>query len=102
MPDTATLVVIAELQPKPERYDDFLAYAAANLPICRGYPGNLQFDVLLDSEQPEVVRFYEVWRSAEAQQAYMAWRTVAGDFTRLMTFLAAPPTFATLRPLALP
>ena len=97
-----TLVMLAELQVKPEALDAFMAYTVANLQICRAQPGNLRFDILLDPARPEKVRFHEVWASAEAQQAYMAWRTQAGDFTTLMAFLAAPPTFTALRCVATP
>lgn len=91
------IVILAELRVQPERRDAFLDYAVANLPICRGYPGNRQFDILLDPATPEVVRFYEVWETVAAQQAYMAWRTAAGDFVTLMSFLAATPSFVALR-----
>ena len=41
--------------------------------------------------------FYEVWESAEAQQAYMAWRVERGDLTVLMSFLAGEPRFTALQ-----
>lgn len=91
------LVMLAELQVKPERLDEFLEYTVANLPVSRAHPGNLQFDMLLDAAEPTTVRFYEVWESAAAQQAYMAWRTDQGDLETLLALLAAPPKFKALR-----
>src|SRR3546814_2491645 len=48
------------------------------------YPGNIEFDILIDQAQSDRVIFYEVWESLEAQQAYMTWRVQAGDLTKLM------------------
>lgn len=95
-----TLIVIAELPVKSERREEFLAYAVANLPLSRDYPGNLRFDLLVDPAQPDLVRFYEEWTSHEAQQAYMAWRIAAGDLTVLMSFLAGEPRFVMLQRIA--
>lgn len=94
------LVVIAELTVREDRMDAFLDYTVDNLSISRSYPGNVKFDILVDETKPGQVIFYEVWESAEAQQAYMGWRTQAGDLTTLMAFLAAEPKFTTLRRIA--
>jgi quinol monooxygenase YgiN len=94
------LVVIAELKVKEDRIEAFLDYTVDNLSISRGYPGNIAFDILIDEIKPGEVTFYEVWESAEAQQAYMGWRTQAGDLTTLMAFLAADPKFTALRMIA--
>ncbi len=95
-----TLVMLAELTVRPDKRDAFLAYTAANLPLSRAYPGNLTFEILLDPTRPDTVRFYEVWESPEAQQAYMAWRVQAGDLTKLLSLLAAEPRFTPLRSIA--
>lgn len=95
-----TLVMLATLQVKPDRRDAFLAYTTANLPISRAAAGNIRFDLLLDPAAPDTVRFYEEWRSAAAQQEYMAWRVAQGDLTTLMSFLAAEPQFVAMRRVA--
>jgi quinol monooxygenase YgiN len=97
-----TLVMLAELPVKPDRLDEFLDYTVDNLKVCRAYPGNLAFDILINEAHPERVIFYEVWESTEAQQAYMAWRVEAGDLTKLLSFLAGPPKFTPLRSLSDP
>jgi len=94
------LVIIAELTVKADRIDEFLDYTVENLKISRSYPGNVEFDILIDQGRPDRVIFYEVWDSAEAQKAYMAWRTEAGDLTKLMSLLAAEPSFSALRRIA--
>jgi quinol monooxygenase YgiN len=97
---TDTLVMIAELTIAPGKLDMFLDYTVPNLAVSREWPGNLQFDMLIEADSPQTIRFYEVWESAAAQQAYMAWRVQAGDLTTLMGFLSAPPTFTALRSIA--
>lgn len=94
------LVMLAELTIKPEKLEAFLDYTVENLKISRSYPGNIAFDILIDEARPNVVLFYEVWESAEAQQAYMAWRVQAGDLTTLLSFLADEPKFTALRSIA--
>lgn len=94
------LVMLAELTIKPERRDEFLDYTVENLAISRSAAGNIEFDILIDETRPDQVLFYEVWESAEAQQAYMAWRVERGDLTILLSFLASEPKFTALRRIA--
>ena len=99
-PFADTLVMIAELAIKPEKLVEFLDYTVANLEVSRAAPGNITFDILIDEAPPNIVLFYEVWESPEAQQAYMAWRVERGDLTILMSFLAGEPKFTALRSVA--
>lgn len=94
------LVMLAELTIKPEKIEEFLDYTVENLKISRSYAGNIEFDILIDETRPNSVLFYEVWESADAQQAYMAWRIQAGDLTTLLSFLADEPKFTALRSIA--
>lgn len=94
------LVMLAELTIRPGQRDAFLAYTTENLALSRTAAGNIAFDILIDETRSDHVTFYEVWESAEAQQAYMAWRVERGDLTTLMGFLAAPPRFTALRRIA--
>lgn len=95
-----TLVMIAELTIQPGKRDAFLDYAVDNMELSRGAAGNIAFDILIDEARPDCVLFYEVWASAEAQQAYMAWRVERGDLTLLLSFLAGEPKFTALRSVA--
>ena len=94
------IVMLAELTIKPDMREEFLDYTVENLKVSRSYPGNIAFDILIDETRPEKVIFYEVWQSAEAQQAYMAWRVQAGDLTKLLSFMADAPRFTALRSVA--
>ena len=92
--------MLAELSIKPERRDEFLDYTVENLAVSRSAAGNIEFDILIDETRSEQVLFYEVWESAEAQQAYMAWRVERGDLAILLSFLASEPKFTALRRIA--
>ena len=94
------LVMLAELAIQPEKRDAFIDYTVENLEISRSAAGNITFDILIDETRPNQVMFYEVWESAEAQQAYMAWRVERGDLTILLSFLADQPKFTALRRIA--
>ena len=96
------LVMLAELTIKPEKLEEFLDYTVANLKVSRSWPGNIEFDILIDEANPTRVLFYEVWQSIEVQQAYMAWRAQAGDVSKLLSMLTAPPKFTPLRSIANP
>ena len=91
------LVMLAELTIKPEKLEAFLDYTVENLEISRSHAGNIEFDILIDETRPNVVHFYEVWETAEAQQTYMAWRVQAGDLSTLLSFLASEPKFTSFR-----
>ena len=93
-------VMIAELTIKPEQREAFLDYTTENLAVSRTAAGNIAFDILLDETRPNQVLFYEVWDSAVAQQAYMAWRVERGDLTILMSYLDAAPKFTALKRIA--
>ena len=97
------LVMLAELpscRSSRKKRDDFLDYTVQNLAISRSATGNIAFAILLDEARPDQVLFYEVWETAEAQQAYMAWRVERDDLTILLSFLAGESKFTALQRIA--
>ncbi len=93
----SALVMLAELSIRSDRRSEFLNYTVKNLDLSRSAAGNIAFDILIDEAHPNQVIFYEVWKTAEAQQAYMAWRIERGDLTILMSFLTDEPMVTALR-----
>lgn len=91
------LTMLAELTIKSDKVEAFLDYTVENLVLSRTAAGNIEFDILIDETRPNLILFYEVWESADAQQAYMAWRVERGDLTILMSFLDGKPKFTALR-----
>ena len=94
------LVMLAQMNIKPERRDEFLEYTVQNLATSRSAEGNIAFDILVDETRPNEIVFFEIWETAKAQQAYMGWRIERGDLTTLMSFLAGEPKFTALRRVA--
>lgn len=94
------LVMLAELRVKLDSLDTFLRYTTENQAVSRARPGNISFDMLVDEARPGLVFFHEVWASAEAQRAYLAWRAEQGDVATLLSMLEVSPTFTALRRVA--
>src|SRR3546814_2269596 len=62
------LVMLAELAIKPDKLEEFLDYTVENLKISRSYPGNIEFDILIDQAQSDRVIFYEVLESLRSEE----------------------------------
>ena len=69
-----------------ERRDAFIAASRANHEASVLEPGNLRFDILQSSEDPNYFVFYEAYRSAEDAAAhkqtahYQNWRDTVADW----------------------
>jgi len=88
-----SLAMMVELSIDPTRKDEIVGVFVENIDASRNFDGNLQFDILLDPEQPDKVFFFEQWQSLEHQQQYMRWRESTEDRALLDSFLTAPPVF---------
>lgn len=91
------VTMIAEFSIKPDMREKFLDYTVENLKSSRTFPGNIAFDILVDESRPQTVLFYEVWETAEAQRAYLAWRARDNGFATLFSYLDGPPKFNAFR-----
>lgn len=85
------IIAILDLQLKPESLDSAPAILRATLTDTRAFPGCLELTVLNDSADPAHVLVYEIWESAEHDQAYRTWRTTPEGASDLRTVLAAAP-----------
>src|SRR3546814_3196741 len=61
------LVMLAELAIKPDKLEEFLDYTVENLKISRSYPGNIEFDILIDQAQSDRVIFRSEEHTSELQ-----------------------------------
>lgn len=91
------VVMVAELDVIPEQRDAFIELVVDDVDASRAFEGNLQFDILVDQQDPGSVMFVEKWKTPEAQEAYMAWRAGKGDFDLLKPYLTAPPKLTIYR-----
>jgi quinol monooxygenase YgiN len=64
------LVLVVNIKIKPENVSRFMAEVLANARAARTEPGCLQFDVLVDRDDPTKVMLYEIYRDDAAFDAH--------------------------------
>lgn len=64
------LVLVVNIKIKPENVSKFMGEVLANARAARAEPGCLQFDVLVDREDPTKVMLYEIYRDDAAFEAH--------------------------------
>lgn len=70
------------------------------IPTTRAFPGNILFECTQDLNDESTVRIYEKWENKEAWDAYMKFRSETGFAAQLSSFVAAPPQFFPVAPIA--
>lgn len=85
------VIVILELQFKPESAAAGRELMSRTLEVTRAFDGNLQTDVWVDEDDEAHWLIYEVWESIEADEAYRRFRAGEGKVTELPPLLAGPP-----------
>jgi quinol monooxygenase YgiN len=85
------LTALLELTLSPDSVEQAPAVLSETLAATRAFPGCLELEVLVDTEDPTHVVVFERWESAEADAAYRAWRATPDGASRLGTVLAVPP-----------
>lgn len=76
---------------RPEAVEGFISSLTVMLQDTAKQPGFRSIRVVRHAEDPNRLLFVEAWDSAEAYQAYIAWRTKRGDMDAVAQILAAPP-----------
>ena len=66
------------------------------LAVTRASKGCIQFDVLTDASNPDMIRIFEKWNSQADFDSYLKFRQDSGDMNTLVQNLAAPPEFIPL------
>jgi quinol monooxygenase YgiN len=87
-----SVVVLLEMQVKPEAVNEVKAMLKDNLPDTRAYAGCQGLDVYNNLDEAGNLVFYERWETREHYQKYLAWRTETGTMRRLGALLKAPPS----------
>lgn len=67
-----------ELQIDPDRVEEFYDFIQEAAEDTRAFDGNQYFAILVDTDDPGRVVFYEIWDSIAHHQAYRAWRNETG------------------------
>lgn len=79
-------VTLVEVHVKPQHIDDFISATRANHEGSVKEPGNVRFDVLQSSDDPNRFVLYEAYRSAADAAAhketghYLNWREQVADW----------------------
>lgn len=86
-----SVVVLFEVQVKPEAVKEVKATLKAVLPETRAYDGCQGFDVFGNLDDGNNLVFYERWASREHHKKYLAWRTETGFMEKMGATLTGPP-----------
>jgi quinol monooxygenase YgiN len=87
-----SVVVLLEIQVKPEALDEMKAFLKKNLPDTRAYDGCQGVDIYGNLDDTGNLVLYERWDSRQHYEKYLAWRTETGALNQLGTMVAAPPS----------
>ena len=87
-----SIVVLLEIQVKPEALDEMKAFIKKILPDTRAYDGCQGLDVYGNLDDTGNLVFYERWDSRQHYEKYLAWRTETEIVNQLGAMLAAPPS----------
>ena len=85
------ITAILDLQLKADSLATAHEIIHATLTDTRAFPGCLSVTVLIDSDDPAHVVFYETWESIEHDRAYRAWRASAEGRSELGSIMAGAP-----------
>jgi quinol monooxygenase YgiN len=86
-----SVIVLFEVQVKPEAVNEVKATLKAILPETRAYDGCQGFDVFGNLQNGSNLVFCERWASREHHEKYLAWRTETGVMQKMGAALTAPP-----------
>jgi len=90
--NTMSVVVLLEIQVKPEAVNEVKALLKQILPDTRAYAGCQGIDIYGNLDNTGNLVFYEWWESRDHYQKYLAWRTETGTVAQLGTKLTGPPS----------
>jgi quinol monooxygenase YgiN len=87
-----SVVVLLEIQVKPEAVNEVKAMLKQILPDTRAYAGCQGIDIYGNLDDAGNLVFYERWESRDHYQKYLAWRTETGAVAQLSAKLTGPPS----------
>jgi quinol monooxygenase YgiN len=86
-----SVIVLVELQVKPDAVNEVKGLLKQMLPDTRAYAGCQALDIYGNLEDTGNLVFHERWESRDHYQRYLAWRTETGAFDKLGAKLSGPP-----------
>jgi quinol monooxygenase YgiN len=85
------VTVLFELRIKPDAVPAARDLMHRTLEVTRAFDGNLGIEVLVDADDEAHWMMYQLWDTAEHDEAYRSFRAGEGKVTELPPLLAAPP-----------
>lgn len=86
-----SVLVIVELNSRPDRADDVAAAFRELVPVTRAYDGCEGCQVYVDQDDPTRFSIVETFASRAHYERYFAWRQERGDLDSLGELLSGPP-----------
>jgi quinol monooxygenase YgiN len=94
----APVSVFAEVVAQPGKREQVLDAARTAFASVEGEPGTVIFSIHVCEEEPDSVRFYELYEDADAKAAHSGSEAVATLIGALGDLLAAPPRIVVTTP----
>jgi quinol monooxygenase YgiN len=89
--NTMSVMVLLEMQVKPEAVNEVKGLLKQLLPDTRAYAGCQGIDIYGNLDDGGNLVFYERWNTRDHYQRYLAWRTETGVLEKLSAKLTGPP-----------
>jgi quinol monooxygenase YgiN len=86
-----SVIVLVEMQVKPEAVNELKALLKQTLPDTRAYAGCQGIDIYGNVDDTGNLVFYERWETRDHYQRYVAWRMESGSLDKLTSKLTGPP-----------
>jgi quinol monooxygenase YgiN len=87
-----SVMVLLEVQVKPEAVDEIKAAMKQALPDTRAFDGCQRVTMYSNQDDPTNMVLVEQWDSREHYEKYLAWRTETGMMDQVGAILSAPPS----------
>ena len=86
-----SVLVLLEVQVKPEDISNFKSYMAEIIPDTRTYDGCQGIDVYFNTEDTISMIAVEKWDSRTHYEKYHTWRKETGVLDKIGSMLSGPP-----------
>lgn len=86
-----SVMVLVDMQVKPEAVNEVKGLLKQTLPDTRAYAGCQRIDIYGDQDDAGHLVFYQQWDTRAHHQRYVDWRTQSGLLGKLAEKLTGPP-----------
>jgi len=87
-----SVIVLLEMQIKPEAVEEIKSLLKKMLPDTRAYDGCQGIDIYGNTDDSGNLIFHERWNSRKDYENYTAWRRESGSMDQMGAILAGTPS----------